>query len=50
LEYIAEHVVITKGAANQVMLNQLGVSQGLKVPVVNKFFDVFFRGIVSHAT
>jgi hypothetical protein len=25
-----------------VKLNQLDVSQGLKVPVVNEFFDVFF--------
>jgi hypothetical protein len=24
-------------------LNQLDVSQGLKVPVVNKFFNVFFK-------
>jgi hypothetical protein len=43
LEYIAKHVVIAKGATNQVKLNQLGVSQGLKIPVVNKFFDVFFE-------
>jgi hypothetical protein len=43
LEYITEPVVITKGVANQVKLNQLGVSQGLKVPVVNKFSDVFFE-------
>jgi hypothetical protein len=43
LEYIAEPVVIAKGAANQVKLNQLDVSQGLKVPVVNKFFGVFFE-------
>jgi hypothetical protein len=43
LEYIVELVVIAKGATNQVKLNQLGVSQGLKVPVVNKFSDVFFE-------
>jgi hypothetical protein len=43
LEYIAEPVVIAKGATNQVKLNQLDVSQGLKVPVVNKFSDVFFE-------
>jgi hypothetical protein len=43
LEYIAEPVVIAKGATNQVKLNQLGVSQGLKVPVVNKFSDAFFE-------
>jgi hypothetical protein len=43
LEYIAEHVVIAKGAANHVKLNQLDVSQELKAPVVNKFSDVFFE-------
>jgi hypothetical protein len=37
-----EPVVIAKGAANHVKLNQLDVSQGLKAPVVNKFFDVIF--------
>jgi hypothetical protein len=50
LEYIAKSVVIAKGAANHVKLNQLDVSQGLKVLVVKKFSDVFRRGIVSHAT
>jgi hypothetical protein len=35
-------VVIAKGAANRVKLNQLDVSQGLNVPVVNEVFDVFF--------
>jgi hypothetical protein len=49
LDYITKLVVITKGAANHVKLNQLDVSQGLKVPVVNKFSDAFFRGIDSHA-
>jgi hypothetical protein len=43
LEYIAKFVVISKGAANRVKLNQLDVSQGLKVPVVNEFSDVFFE-------
>jgi hypothetical protein len=42
LEYITKSVVITKGVANRVKLNQLDVSQGLKVPVVNEFSDVFF--------
>ena len=42
LGYIAKSVVIAKGAANRVKLNQLDVSQGLKVPVVNEFSDVFF--------
>jgi hypothetical protein len=49
LEYIAESVVITKGAINRVKLNQLDVSQGLKVPMVNEFSDVFFLGIDSRA-
>jgi hypothetical protein len=40
LEYIAKSVVIAKGAANRVKLNQLDVSQGLKVPVVNEFSNV----------
>jgi hypothetical protein len=43
LEYITKSVVIAKGAANHVKLNQLDVSQGLKVPVVNKFSDVSFE-------
>jgi hypothetical protein len=42
LEYIAKLVVIAKGAANRVKSNQLDVNQGLKVPVVNEFSDVFF--------
>jgi hypothetical protein len=40
LEYIAKSVVIDKGTANRVKLNQLDVSQGLKVPVVNEFSNV----------
>jgi hypothetical protein len=46
LEYIAKYVVIAKGAANRVKLNQLDVSQGLKVPVVNEFSDVFFEELI----
>jgi hypothetical protein len=42
LEYIAKSVVIAKGVANCVKLNQLDVSQGLKVLVVIGFFDVLF--------
>jgi hypothetical protein len=41
LEYVAEHVVIAKGAANCVKLNQLDVSQRPEVPMVNEFPDVF---------
>jgi hypothetical protein len=40
LEYIAKSVVIDKGADNRVKLNQLDVSQGLKVSVVNEFSNV----------
>jgi DNA-directed RNA polymerase subunit F len=40
LQYIAKFVVIDKGAANRVKLNQLDVSQGLKVPVINEFSNV----------
>jgi hypothetical protein len=40
LEYIAKSVVIDKGTANRVKLNQLDVSQGLKVPVINDFSNV----------
>jgi hypothetical protein len=41
LEYLTEPVVIAKGAANHVKLNQLNASQGPEVPVVNEFPDVF---------
>jgi hypothetical protein len=40
LEYIAKSVVIDKGTANRVKLNQLDVSQGLKVLEVNEFSNV----------
>jgi hypothetical protein len=43
LEYITKPVVVAKGATSHVKLNQLDVSQGFKVPVVNKFSDVFFK-------
>jgi hypothetical protein len=41
LEFVAEPVVTTKGAANRVKLNQLDAGQGFMVPVVNEFPDVF---------
>jgi hypothetical protein len=43
LEYVAEPVVTAKVAANHVKLNQLDVSQGPVVPVVNEFSDVFLE-------
>jgi hypothetical protein len=41
LEFITEPVVTAKGVANCAKVNQLDASQGLEVPVVNKFPDVF---------
>jgi hypothetical protein len=41
LEYVTEPVVTAKGIANRAKINQLDTSQGLGVPVVNKFPDVF---------
>jgi hypothetical protein len=41
LEFVAEPVVIAKGVANRVKVNQLDDSQGSEVPVVNEFPDVF---------
>jgi hypothetical protein len=43
LEYVTEPVVTAKGAIYRVKLNQLDVSQGPMVPVVNEFFDVFLK-------
>jgi hypothetical protein len=43
LEYITKPVIIAKGTASHVKLNQLDVSQALKGPVVNKFSNVFFE-------
>jgi hypothetical protein len=43
LEYVAEHVVIAKGAVNRVKLNQLDASQGPVMLVVNEFPDVFLE-------
>jgi hypothetical protein len=41
LEYVTEPVVTAKGIANRAKINQLGVSQGSEVPMVNEFLDVF---------
>jgi hypothetical protein len=43
LEYVAESVVTAKGASNHVKLNKLDVGQGLVVPVVNEFLNVFLE-------
>jgi hypothetical protein len=43
LEYITKSVVIDKGTGNRVKLNQLDVSQGLKVPEVNEFSNVLLK-------
>jgi hypothetical protein len=41
MEFFVEPVLIAKGVANHVKVNQLDASQGSKVPVVNEFPDVF---------
>jgi hypothetical protein len=41
LEYVTKLVVIEKGVANCVKLNQFNASQGPKLPMVNEFPDVF---------
>jgi hypothetical protein len=43
LEFIAEPVVTAKGVANHAKVNQMEVSQGFAVPVVNEFPDVFLE-------
>jgi hypothetical protein len=43
MEYVAEPVVTTKGAANHVKLNQLNASEGPTVLMVNEFIDVFLE-------
>jgi hypothetical protein len=50
LEYVVEPVVTSKGAANCVKLNQLDVSRGPKVSVVNEFPDVFSEELSRYAT
>jgi hypothetical protein len=41
MKFVAEPVVTTKGVANHGKVNQMEVSQGLAVPVVNEFPVVF---------
>jgi hypothetical protein len=41
LEFVTELVVAAKGVANYLKFNQLSVSQGPMVPVVNVFCIVF---------
>jgi hypothetical protein len=43
MEFVAEPVVTAKGAANHAKVNQLYVSQGADVPMVNEFRDVFLK-------
>jgi hypothetical protein len=37
MEFVAEPIVIAKGVANRAKVNQMEVSQGFVVPVVNEF-------------
>jgi hypothetical protein len=41
MEFIIEPVVIAKGVANCVKVNQLDASQGSEVPVIKEFPNVF---------
>jgi hypothetical protein len=41
IEFVTEPVVTAKGVVNRAKVNQLDVSQGSEVPVVNEFSDVF---------
>jgi hypothetical protein len=43
MEFVAELIVIAKGVANRAKVNQMEVSQGFVVPVVNEFPDVFIK-------
>jgi hypothetical protein len=47
LEYVAKPVVTAKGIANRAKINQLGASQGLEVPVVNEFPNVFPKKLLG---
>jgi hypothetical protein len=41
MEFVTEPVVTAKCVVNRAKVNQLDVSQGSEVPVVNEFSDVF---------
>jgi hypothetical protein len=45
IEFVAEPIVIAKGVANRVKVNQLNASQGSEVQVVNEFPHVFPEGL-----
>jgi hypothetical protein len=51
MEFVAESIVTTKGAANRAKVNQPDACQGPMVLVVNEFPDVFpeeLPGMPSH--
>jgi hypothetical protein len=51
LEFVVEHVVTAKGAANRAKVNQMDASQGPEVPVVSEFPDVSLKSHqVCHLT
>jgi hypothetical protein len=51
LEFVVEPVVTAKAVVNHAKVNQLDASQGLEVPVVNEFPDVFPKNCqVCHLT
>jgi hypothetical protein len=41
IEFVTKPVVTAKGVANRVKVNQLDACQGLMLPVINEFPDVF---------
>jgi hypothetical protein len=43
LDFVTEPVVIAKGVADRVKVNQQDGSQGCEVPVINEFPDVFLE-------
>jgi hypothetical protein len=48
LEFVAEPVVTTKGAANRAKVNQMDVIQGSKLLMVNEFPNVFPKDLPSN--
>jgi hypothetical protein len=47
MEFVTEPVVTAKGVANRAKVNQMEVSQGFAVPVVNEFPNVFPKELLG---
>jgi hypothetical protein len=50
LEFVTEPVVTTKGDDNHAKVNQLDLSQGSGVLVVNEILDVFLKDLPRYST